>query len=96
MFEQDLREVVVTCRAVMTGQQPVRIVCHYPGDDGWAFLDGQSFLMDAAQLVTLGSLLEQDTTLHELADLPAGWSAQRSEPGEPWQRYEDAELNSGD
>jgi hypothetical protein len=48
--------------------------------------------MQAAQLVTLRSIIQADPTLEELADPPLGWSARRIEVGSAWSRYEDPEL----
>jgi hypothetical protein len=85
-------ELTVTAAEVTRGERPVLFASHYPDDGGWALLHGGQFSMDAAQLVTLKSLVDADPSLKALADLPLGWSARRTEVGGEWSRYEDPGL----
>ena len=39
-------------------------------------------------LVCFHHPIDSDPTLKELADLPVGWYAERTKPGEPWIRAE--------
>ena len=71
------------CSHVFDGSKPVLLVSREDGD--WQLLCGGGH--DAAELprvVGLNHLLVRDPSLHEVAGLPVGWEAERSQPGEPW------------
>ena len=73
-------------KAVHTGVEPVTYVSHDEDDGAWQFL-GESMIDSGGVLVCLHHPLDSDPTLTELADLPVGWWAERSKPGEPWIRF---------
>jgi len=77
---------IVTVRQIMNGERSVLLVCRDEGDGSWQFLTGDEFKMEDALLVALHSVVELDSSLYELADLPAGWNARRERPGSPWRR----------
>ncbi len=81
---------VFTLTTIMRSGAPILCVVH-DGDDGaWQFLDGTTPNSSAyAMVVSLGEALEHDPSLCELADLPLGWRATRTAPGEPWKRARD-------
>ena len=90
-FETPPDEAVVTSIHITNLAKPILQVCHYSGDDGWAFLTGEEFSMDESQLVMLKNILEIDPSLENIVDLPSGWSAQRQSIGGSWHRYEDSD-----
>ena len=55
----------------------------------WQFLDGRDNpdLKDAA-VVSLKQIVQRDPSVGELADLPFGWCAWRTDAMSPWQREE--------
>ena len=53
-------------------------------------------LKAGAELACLHHMVEKDPTLAELADLPKGWYAERTEPGEPWERFESGPEEADD
>jgi Domain of unknown function (DUF4262) len=73
-------------KAVHASTESVTYVSHDEDDGAWQFL-GDSMTDTGGVLVCLHHPLDSDPTLTELADLPAGWCAERSKPGEPWTRY---------
>ncbi len=76
---------VITTSRVLEEGLPILLVAHE--DDGdWQFLCGTTNDLDHAQFVGLESLLELDPTLAQLHDLPRGWSAQRDDPSDDWER----------
>lgn len=79
---KDLAFVSVT---VNEGREPVRFVKQF--DDGdWSFLDGIGpYDSDAIVLVHLDHILESDPGLVDLIDLPPGFEAYRTEPGQQWE-----------
>jgi hypothetical protein len=68
------------------------VAIHYSDDDSWAFLSGEPFDPKRAKLISMGSALERDATLREVADLPPGWVAERSKVGAKWKREPDPEM----
>jgi hypothetical protein len=75
---------------------PVLLVAHDEDDGYWQFLDGSERLEATdGVMVTLGSMVERDPTLADLADLPLGWLAWREKVGGPWYRVpnEGAEVD---
>ena len=87
-FEQ-IDQVVVTSRKITSGEKPIRLVI-LDMEGGWMFLTGENFSMQEAQLVTLQSLIQVDSSLSELSDLPCGHSAIRDSGDESWVRTEDS------
>ena len=68
------------------------LVVHYSEDDSWAFLDGGPFDAARGRLISMGEAFEKDPSLSEVADLPPGWVAKRSEVGAGWNREADPEV----
>jgi hypothetical protein len=75
--------MVFTLNRIMNGESPILLVCHDEDDGGWQFLDGAEVVIKESALVCLHHIVELDPSLVELADLPIGWSANRSSPGVP-------------
>lgn len=73
--------------AVRSGAEAVTYVSHDIEDGAWQFLgDG----MAGGQLPLVSCFhhpIDRDRSLEELADLPLGWWAERTAPGQPWVRY---------
>jgi hypothetical protein len=78
--------MTVTMRQIVHGGEPVLLVCHDADDGSWQFLTGGSFDVADGELVTLRSMVERDSSLAELADLPLGWQAWRERRGSLWER----------
>lgn len=91
-FAQSRDTATVSDVAVMSQGAPVLLVIHYSDDHSWAFLSGLAFSPDRALLVRLDELVRVEGSLVELADLPAGWIAERTHAGAPWLRRPDPEV----
>ncbi len=91
-FDQTRNTATVTAEAVTKGEKPILLVSHYSDDHSWAFLTGEAFSMDDAQLIALQEIVNLDPTVMSIADLEPGWSAERSTVGGEWRRYEDKEV----
>lgn len=75
-----------TTTFVLAGAPVLRV---YHDFDGWWQFHGSlddPATEDVARLVSLGCMIERDTALVELHDLPEGWIAFRSSVEEPWTR----------
>ena len=91
-FDQTRSTATVTAEAVTNGSKPILLVIHYSDDHSWAFLTGEDFSMDDAQLVALHEIVDLDPTVRSIADLRPGWSAERTAVGDEWRTYEDKEI----
>jgi hypothetical protein len=76
----------MTVRQVTHRGQPILLVSHDADDGMWQFLTGGPVEMVDAMLVSLREVYRIDASIGELADLPLGWTAERSDRGQPWQR----------
>ena len=73
--------------AVHTEAEPVTYVSHDADDGAWQFL-GDSMAGDSKPVIScLHHPIDKDPSLKELADLPLGWWAERTKPGDPWSRH---------
>jgi len=83
---QDRRLGVICCGHVFHRERKVQLVVHEKGD--WQFLCGSAdhSSADDGNFVSVRVLLDFDPSLDELADLPAGWEAERGDPCLPWIR----------
>lgn len=78
--------LVFSTNQIMSDELPLLLVTH-DEDGDWQFVHGSETddLANAA-LMHVEHVLERYPEIAELADLPPGWIATRSEPGERWQR----------
>jgi len=67
--------------------EPAVFVSH-DRDGSWQFLGDSTNAGGGPVIVCLHHPIDEDPSLEELHDLPAGWYAERSISGEPWHRYE--------
>lgn len=76
-----------TSSFVLVGS-PILRVCHdYDAD--WQFHGSPDQPVDesVARVVALSEIVGCDSSVMELYDLPYGWAAERTKPGEPWRRF---------
>jgi hypothetical protein len=84
-FQAGGNRAVFTTKPVTQKGHPVLQVFHDQEGD-WQFLCGSTNQMDDMQLVSLGSMVQRDPSLANLADLPEGWYASRDAVGKEWTR----------
>ena len=74
------------CIHVFESSRPVLLVTRPDGD--WCLLWGEGHPSDASfyRVVGIGHVLDEDPSLVETLDLPAGWDAERTSVGAPWKR----------
>jgi hypothetical protein len=85
-FDEPENVATMTVRQVTHGGQPILMVSHDADDGMWQFLTGGPAEMADAMIVSLREVFTIDPSIGELADLPLGWTAERSSPGQPWRR----------
>jgi hypothetical protein len=75
-------------KAVQEHMEWITYVTHDLSDGAWQILGETGVESGGPELACLHHMVERDPTLAELADLPKGWYAERTAPGEPWERFE--------
>ncbi len=86
-FDQGPRVAALTTSAVLERGLPVLRVVHYLEDEDWAFTCGTTNDPADGRIVAMEEALGLDPTLAEVADLPPGWGASRSQAGGSWVRH---------
>jgi len=86
-FPDQPHKKVFLSEAVHTGAEPVTFVLHDIEDGGWQFLGDSMTGGEDPVVVCFHHPIDNDRSLGELADLPLGWYAERSGPGEAWVRH---------
>ena len=77
--------VFTTCFVIKDGHTIVH-VSHDADDGAWQFHGGPTYELKDAMAVGLKTIVDLDPTVSELADLPLGWIAERSDRGQAWRR----------
>lgn len=85
-FEDPPNVACVSCKQVFRLGKPILWVTHDDDDGGWQFLYGGPLTDEDAMVVGLKTVVKLDPSIVELADLPCGWTAERSAIGKPWKR----------
>jgi hypothetical protein len=86
-FADPKNVAVFTTTTIVRRGHPVLYVSHDDDDGAWQFHSGAEHVsIRDAMIVSLSEMVERDTTLCELADLPCGWIAERDGIGGPWRR----------
>jgi len=76
----------ITVRQIIHGGEPILLVLRDAEDGSWQFLTGVPFEIADGMVVSLRSVVERDSSLAELADLPLGWQAWRQQQDSRWER----------
>ncbi|WP_051570275.1 hypothetical protein [Paenibacillus ehimensis] len=78
--------MVLTTKDVLIMKKPILFVSHDEDDSMWQFHCGEDVDMDNATLVSLKEIVDYDTSVTILNDLPLGWIAWRETESSPWTR----------
>jgi len=73
-------------RQILEKTETILLVSHDADDHGWQFIGATDANMPDAKIVALEEIVHLDPTVLEVADLPPGWQAIRTAPGQPWTR----------
>src|SRR3954462_3855318 len=84
-FNEAGNTAVFTTKFVLEGKVITR-VDHYLEDGSWQFLSSDHFdnFEDVAKIVGLGEIVKMDSSVLEVADMKAGYSAHRDHKGDNW------------
>ena len=85
-FDQPPNCAVITLRRILDGAEHILHVIHDSEDHGWQFLSGSDAHEAEAAVVALGTIVDLDPSVSEVADIPPGWRAWRDWKGQDWNR----------
>lgn len=87
-FDDPENVAVYTTKGIMKGGKFISYVSHDDDDGAWQFHDDTpgSVPESEAMIVSLKRMVELDSTIAELADLPLGWHAWRVSINSAWSR----------
>jgi hypothetical protein len=77
---------VFTAKRIMNDDDPILYVYHEVADGAWQFHGPSEFTRGDLALVCFHHIVDKDSTIKELADLPIGWQAKRNTASDPWIR----------
>lgn len=85
-FTESLDTAVFTTKYIMEQNHLITEVYHDSEDGAWQFFSNDIFddFENVVMVVGLGEILEKDSTLFELADMPTGFFAFRDSLNSPW------------
>ncbi|WP_298717644.1 hypothetical protein [Chitinophaga sp.] len=84
-FNIALNSAVLTTRFVLHENKPILSVFHHEEDGIWEFIGDDICADDSDYLViSLDEIINLDTSILEISELPAGKSAQRAGKNQPW------------
>jgi len=84
-FADPTNAVAISTRRVFREGLPVLLVTH-DWDGDWQILCGTTTEADQAMVVCLGCAYQRDPSIGQLADMPRGWRAWRSDARSLWER----------
>jgi hypothetical protein len=85
-FDQPRNCAVLTLRSIAFDGAPILLVTHDAEDHGWQFLGLDGAAPADAAVVALEEIVQLDSSVLEVADLPPGSAAWRESKSAPWQR----------
>jgi len=85
-FKEADNIAVFTTKFVIVDNKVITTVTYEKEDGAWQFISNDPFdnFESVAQIVGLGEMINIDSTLLEIADLPEGFRAYRKFKGDKW------------
>ena len=76
-FDEPENLAVFSLRSIVFGGNPILHVTHDEDDGSWQFLGKEDARVEDLAIVSLKEIVELDSSVTELHDLPLGWHAWR-------------------
>jgi hypothetical protein len=85
-FKDPLNTAVFTTKFVIVDKKDITMVRHESDDGAWTFFSNDEYqnYEDVAKIVGLSEIIEIDSTILEIADLPEGYYASRNTKEDDW------------
>jgi len=85
-FEDSLNTAVFATKFIIVDKKDITIVRHEPEDGRWTFFSNDKYenYEEVAKAVALGQIIEIDSTILQIADLPKGYYASRKSKQDKW------------
>jgi len=84
-FNEEMNVAVMTTKFVLKENQPILFIYHHEDDGMWEFVGNQDAKDEDYMVVALEEIIAYDPTVQEVADLPLGGSAFRTNSRSPWE-----------
>lgn len=75
---------VITCCHILDCNSHILYVSHDEEDGMWQFLCGKNHDISEARVVALSEIFEKDSSVAQLANMPCGYFAQRTDIESDW------------
>ena len=86
LFADPENVAVLSTQKIVSGLSPILYVSHDEDDGMWQFLDGEDVREEDALILGVKEMMDLDSSLIQLADLPIGWVAWRQTKLNEWIR----------
>jgi hypothetical protein len=83
-FPERRNEMVISTKKIINHSADIILVSHDFENGMWQFLDGFELKEEDAVIVSLQEIVEFDSTVTGLHDLPLGWIASRNGKKDNW------------
>lgn len=85
-FKDSLNTAVFATKFVIVDKKDITLVRHESEDGAWTFFSNDEYenYEAVAKVVGLGQIIEIDSTILEIADLPKGYYASRKSRKDTW------------
>lgn len=90
-FSDEPNLMVITTKNIINNKNSILSVWHDADDGMWQFLDGTDITEEDAMIVSLEHIVNIDSSVKEVSDLPLGWVAWREQKGFAWKRQSENE-----
>lgn len=86
-FKEVKNTAVIVNKKIFQNSGWIAYASHEAGDAGWQFHTSDDEVLESdAQVVSLENIVNYDSSILELADLPVGWQAWRDSIESEWKR----------
>ena len=91
-FPEPQNLAVITTKQVILENHPILYAFHHEDGD-WQFHTGEDLNEENATVVGLREIVNRDSSISDLANLPTGWIATRKSQNDDWQRFKDSRTD---
>ena len=86
-FNEPENVAVFTCVHVLENKETVCYVTHDEDDGVWQFLCNRNHNLSDARVISLKEMVERDSSVCQLADMPLGYGVSREDGASPWKSF---------